>query len=58
MATHALHEALERLCSAHVVELGVPRVFQSVNQNDLAFDVLDDAEQQRRPLLGVGLVLT
>ena len=58
VATHALHEALERLRPAHVVELGVPGVFQGIDQDDLTLDVLDDAEQQRRPLLGIGLALS
>jgi len=57
MATHALHEALERLRPAHVVELGVPGVFQGIDQDDLTLDVLDDAEQQCCPFIGIGLAL-
>ena len=47
MAPDALHQALKRLCPAHVVQLRIPGVLERVNQHNLAFDVLDDAEQQR-----------
>ena len=57
MATHTLHQTLERLCPAHVVQLGVTGVFKRVHKHDLTLDVLDDAKQQRRRLLGRGASL-
>ena len=57
MAPHALHQALERLRPAQVVQLGVPRIFEGVDQHNLALDVLDDPEQQGRSFLRVGLAL-
>ena len=57
VAAHPLHQALERLGTAHVVQLRVARVFQGVHEHHLAFDVLDDAKQQGRAFLRILLAL-
>ena len=57
MAADALHQALERLGAAHVVQLRVARILKGVDEHNLALDVLDDAEQQRGPVFSILLAL-
>ena len=43
---NALHETLQRLRPAQIIELRIPRIFQGIHQDHLPFNVLDDTEQQ------------
>ena len=43
---NSLHETLQRLRPAQIIELRIPRIFQGIHQDHLPFNVLDDTEQQ------------